>query len=268
MLWLLLLLSISGHASTRDARPPVNFRYSEIPCETLLHNEFGNEPNDAEGGLITTNVALTADNLIEAYWRGIFPWGMAERTELKAEWFSPPWRGVLELNKVKISERDMQFIRNHFNKGGYEITFDRDFETVIRKCAEQERKTKNERTGDLEDSENWISPDFIKAYTELHRRGFAHSVEVWRDGKLVAGLYGVFVGGLFSGESMFHDKELGKNATKLALYALIERLRTNGHEFIDTQMAVGLTGKWGARYTPRTEYRRRMDSAHALNLPY
>lgn len=120
---------------------------------------------------------------------------------------------------------------------------------MIRGCAEQDRLTKLDEERVPEP--NWISPEIIEAYTDLFQAGKAHSVEVWKDGQLVAGLYGTFIDGIFAGESMFYKE---KNAAKLALYDLILRLKSKGHIFMDTQMSIGLVEKWGGKYIARAEF--------------
>ncbi|NJL25674.1 MAG: hypothetical protein HC902_11210 [Calothrix sp. SM1_5_4] len=135
------------------------------------------------------------------------------------------------------------------------MTEDLAFEQVMRECMS------------ARGNGTWITEDFIRAYTDLHEAGYAHSVEIWHQDELVGGFYGVFVDGVFSGESMFHKRD---NVVKLALWHLIERLSATGHGFIDTQQARGtsLALKWGATEIPSREFHTRLRSAQAARLPY
>jgi leucyl/phenylalanyl-tRNA--protein transferase len=136
----------------------------------------------------------------------------------------------------------------------FEITRDRAFGEVIRECATVPRE---DRT--------WISPEFVAAYTRLHHAGHAHSVECWQDGRLVGGIYGVAIGGLFAGESMFHRVS---NASKVALVHLIDHLRESGFSLFDIQMVTAATAQLGAVEIPRAEYLRRLADAVRLNARF
>lgn len=276
LVWLFSFNTFASiHAATSDGR--LTLRLIKEPprsnCEYDLTSEFNRRPDDSKSGLISDRVPLTVPNMLAAYQRGIFPWGADSQGV--AEWFSPPNRAILDLTKIDIdhpatpiSRSDRKFIRKHLNSGEYTVTFDQAFERVINECAKQLRWTLEPSSGLKVLAAEWLTQQFIDRYTELHKAGHAHSVEVWRNGKLVAGLYGVFVNGFYSGESMFHDPVEGSNATKLALYALAQRLRGNGHHFIDTQMAIGLAGKWGASYITRDEYLRALAQAQSRRLIY
>ena len=234
------------------------------PCETsLILSEFSKAPQSGSG-LVTDSLPMNFQTLTAAYGHGLFPWALTE--EGTAKWYSPERRGILDFAKLEISRSDMKFIRKHLGGAEYQVTFDQAFESVMRECAMQTRA----------EGATWIKPDFIKAYTDLHQAGFAHSVEVWANGELVGGLYGVFVNGVFAGESMFHKLP---NVSKLTLYALIERLKTRGHTFMDVQQAelpepgnpdqsVSLAVKWGAREVPRSEFLSRLKAAQRLNLEF
>lgn len=267
--WLLVSLLV---ATSPDARSEfaANPRSAERPrCSSHLGEEFNRDPDDAQNGLVTRSLPLTVGNVLEAYPLGVFPWG--EGPDGNAEWYSPPNRGVLDLANFSVGDlpkSDRKFIERNAKSGEYRVTFDEDFEGVINACAKQARYLTQGGTGLKVPSTNWITPAFIRTYIELHRRGVAHSVEVRRGGHLVAGLYGIFIRGMFSGESMFHDRVYGANATKLAYVALIERLRKNGHRFIDTQMSVGLSAKWGGHEIPREVYLQILQDAQADPRPY
>jgi leucyl/phenylalanyl-tRNA--protein transferase len=140
-------------------------------------------------------------------------------------------------------------------RGPYEVTFDRAFDVVIEACAEAPRWGE----------ETWITAEFIAAYRAFHRAGFAHSIELWRDGALVAGLYGVAIGGFFAGESMFHREA---NASKLALVLLQQHLQARGFELFDTQMLTPVTALMGANLIPRDEYLRRLETALSVSAQF
>jgi leucyl/phenylalanyl-tRNA--protein transferase len=183
---------------------------------------------------------LDADLLLDAYRRGIFPMAINRRGTIG--WFSPDPRAIIPLDhRFHIPHG----LRRTLNKKRFEITFDRDFPAVIRACADRREGT-------------WISPGIIQAYTALHRLGHAHSVETWREAKLVGGLYGVHIGAAFFGESMFHR---ATDASKVALVALVERLRQNGFALLDTQWQTPHLRQFGAIEIPRQEYLRILQQA-------
>ncbi len=144
-----------------------------------------------------------------------------------------------------------------WKRGGFAIEINRNFERVIRACAEVPR--------DPRDPGTWISSDIIDSYLELHNLGYAHSVEVWRESRLVAGLYGVALGGAFFGESMFHHEA---NTSKIALIALVDRLRTRGYRLLDTQWATDHLRQFGAIEIPRREYLRALEAALAVDCVF
>jgi leucyl/phenylalanyl-tRNA---protein transferase len=169
-----------------------------------------------EDGLLAIGGDLSVDRLLLAYANGIFPWYTENSPVL---WWSPDPRMVLFPDKFKISKSLMQVIRSE----RYNVTFDNDFEAVIRNCAEARR---NDQEG------TWIVSEMQEAYIELHAAGFAHSVETWHKGKLAGGLYGVSLGRMFFGESMFFNM---RDASKVALYFLVERLKAWEFMAIDVQ---------------------------------
>ncbi|MGE4133183.1 MAG: leucyl/phenylalanyl-tRNA--protein transferase [Bdellovibrionales bacterium] len=237
-------------------------RETSTSCEELLVQEFRRPPNDFRNGLISTRVPLNVNSLVRAYEQGIFPWGEAHGGN--ARWHRPPLRGVLFLDEVDIGRSDRKYLRQQQALGELRVTFDQAFERVMRLCAAVPR-FQTQPGGIKVPDEPWISPKFIEIYSEMHRLGLAHSVEVWRGEELVGGLYGVFIHGVFTGESMFF---LEPNATKLAFQALIERLTDSGHEFIDTQMVLGLARKWGARYVARQDYEKMLREAQEKNREF
>ncbi|MEQ2009640.1 MAG: leucyl/phenylalanyl-tRNA--protein transferase [Limisphaerales bacterium] len=207
------------------------------------------DPRDAvkrgpHSGLVAVGGDLSVPRLLLAYRSGLFPW-----TADPATWWSPDPRGIIELERFHVSRSLSRTLR----KGGFEVTFDRAFREVITACA------KTRRPG------GWITPEFVEAYTELHEAGHAHSVECWEAGKLVGGVYGVAVGGLFAGESMFHRAD---DASKVALFHLVARLRERGFTLFDTQMVTPVTRSLGATEISRAAYLRRLAAAMAVTASF
>lgn len=187
--------------------------------------------------------SLTADMLLRAYALGVFP--MAEsREDPEVFWVDPRWRGIFPLDAFHISRS----LARHIRRGGFEISVNRDFDGTLRGCADR--------------PETWINDTIFRLYTTLHARGFAHSLEVWEDGALVGGVYGVTLGAAFFGESMFSRRP---NASKVALAYLVDRLRLGGFQLFDTQFITAHLRSLGAVEIPRAEYRRRL--AEALARP-
>lgn len=155
-------------------------------------------------------------------------------------WYAPDPRGILPLDTFHVPKNVGKRIR----QGKFEVTSDRAFTEVIRACAQRE--------------ETWISDAIIRAYSALHFRGAAHSVECWHEGALAGGLYGVSIGGVFFGESMFHRID---DASKIALVHLVERLRAGGYALLDIQMVTPMTLQFGAIEIPRAEYESRLAEA-------
>lgn len=166
-------------------------------------------------------------------------------------WFSPDPRTILELDAFHCSRSLAKLIRQRV----FEVTVNKDFAGVIAGCASPapERMT------------TWITSDLMRAYLALHRAGHAHSVEVRRDGALVGGLYGVSVGGLFAGESMFSRES---NASKIALNFLVERLKARGYALLDTQTRTEHLKSLGAVEIPRSVYLKRLKAALQLNCKF
>lgn len=181
---------------------------------------------------------FTPTNLLAAYACGIFP--MAD-DDGEISWFAPDPRGIIELSDFHISRSLRSVIRREV----FEVSFDRAFEDVIDACAARTEGT-------------WISNDIREAYVELHRVGFAHSVECWRDGALAGGLYGVCLGGVFFGESMFHCVT---DASKVALHALIDRMKHRGLVLLDIQFITPHLQQFGAVEISRSDYMKRLEEA-------
>jgi leucyl/phenylalanyl-tRNA--protein transferase len=190
-------------------------------------------------GLVAIGGDLSVPRLLLAYRSGIFPW-----TDKPITWWSPDPRAIFELDQFHVSHSLAKVIR----KGVFQITIDRAFTEVMKGCA---ASAPGRRT-------TWITREFLKAYTQLHEQGHAHSLECWQDDKLVGGIYGVAIGGLFAGESMFH---CASNASKIALYHLIEHLRQRKFALFDIQMLTAITASLGAIQIPRNEYLKRLAEA-------
>jgi leucyl/phenylalanyl-tRNA--protein transferase len=188
-------------------------------------------------------VTLTPDLLLQAYAVGIFP--MAESAEEdELFWVDPDQRGILPLDRFHAPRR----LRKTLRQQSFEVRCDSAFEAVIRGCAEPTS----------ERPKTWINEEIIRLYQALHRRGAAHSVEAWRGGELVGGLYGVSLGAAFFGESMFSRVA---DASKVALCHLVARLRAGGYRLLDTQFVTEHLQQFGAVEIPRAEYRRRLSGA-------
>ena len=185
--------------------------------------------------------SLTAEALIYAYTSGVFP--MAER-DGTIYWYRPDPRAIIPIDTY----RPVKSLKPILNRGQFEIRIDTQFEAVMRACAAPRAY----------EEETWISEEIIQAYVELFHRGFAHSVEAYEDGKLVGGLYGVHIGSAFFGESMFMRVS---NASKVAFHYLIEILRANEFNLLDTQFMNDNVQRYGAIEIKRAEYERRLSRA-------
>lgn len=174
--------------------------------------------------------------LVRAYREGIFPMALDDG---EIGWFSPDPRGIIPLDTFHVPARLVRVIRS----GRFDLRFDSAFETVMRACAERP------------DEGTWINDDIVESYLALFRLGLAHSVETWREGQLVGGLYGVHLGGAFFGESMFHRET---DASKVALAALVDRLNRRGFSLLDTQWVTPHLEQFGAVEIPRVEYLARL----------
>lgn len=179
--------------------------------------------------------SLDFATLLAAYRHGVFPWYSPGEP---VEWWSPNPRFVLLPGELRVTPS----LRKTMRKPGWKVTVDEDFEGVMRRCAETPRPGQDG---------TWISEEMIAAYLELHRRGYAHSVEVRWQGVLVGGLYGVAIGRIFHGESMFHHKT---DASKVGFVALVERLRDAGFVLIDCQMPTQHLASFGAGPARRLDF--------------
>ncbi len=183
------------------------------------------------------SVEVSADLVLRAYRHGLFP--MAEgRAGDRLFWLDPVKRGVLPLDGFHLSRR---LLRTALS-GPFEVTVDRNFPGTIAGCA----------TPLPDRTDTWINPQIERLFTELFRMGYAHSVETWQDGTLVGGLYGVSMGGVFFGESMF---SFARDASKIALVHLVARLRLGGYRLLDTQFVTAHLTQFGAMEIPRDTYK-------------
>ncbi|MCU0353200.1 MAG: leucyl/phenylalanyl-tRNA--protein transferase [Cytophagales bacterium] len=185
---------------------------------------------------------LTAEMLLYAYSHGIFP--MADGRNGEVHWYSADPRAIIPLDTY----RPQRSLRPILNRNIFEVRRDTAFEPVMRRCAAP-RPT---------DENTWISEEMVDVYTQLHRMGYAHSVEAWQDGQLVGGLYGVAMGGAFFGESMFTVRS---NASKVAFHHLVLHLRGQGFELLDTQFINDNVKRYGAIEIPASEYMRLLEMA-------
>ena len=180
--------------------------------------------------LVRNVTKLPPSLLISAYLQGVFPMGV----DGELHWFSPDPRAIVPLDAFHVSKTLAQTIRRQ----PFEIRIDGAFREVVLACADRPEGT-------------WITAEIVKAYTELNRLGFAHSVEAWHEDSLVGGLYGVSIGGAFFGESMFHHR---RDASKVALAHLVERLRSRGFTLLDIQFMTAHLKRFGAVEIPRDDY--------------
>lgn len=205
------------------------------------------DPSDAEDDLVGLGADLEPGTLLAAYRCGMFPMP-ADEPGAPMLWWSPQQRGVLPLDGLRVSRSLRQSAR------GMEIRVDSAFDEVIEACADPSREA------------GWIDEAILEAYTRLHALGWAHSVEAWRHGELVGGLYGVAIGGLFAGESMFHRV---RDASKVALVGLVDRLRDEyaDRRLLDVQWRTPHLASLGVVTVPRPSYLKQLAGAVDLPLP-
>ena len=198
--------------------------------------------------LVGVGADLEPGTLLAAYRNGLFPMGLGRDGGPPIGWWSPDPRGILPLDGLRVTRSLSRALRR------FEIRVDTAFDAVVRACGDPGRDGR------------WITPAIAAAYADLHGLGWTHSVECWRDGELVGGLYGVALGGLFAGESMFHRE---RDASKAALVALVELLRADGGDgrLLDVQWRTDHLASLGVIEVPRADYVRRLRRALTLPLP-
>jgi leucyl/phenylalanyl-tRNA---protein transferase len=214
-----------------------------MPIFRLVDDLVFPPPDYADpSGLLAVGGDLSSDRLLAAYRLGIFPWYSEDQPIL---WWSPDPRLTLELDDFKLSHSLAKTMR----KGVFKVTLDRVFEEVITACAAVPRDGQKG---------TWITSEMQAAYIRLHGLGYAHSVETWFDGQLVGGLYGVSLGKAFFGESMFHRHT---DASKVALAKLVEKLKSWGFRFIDSQMTTEHMLRLGAKELSRRVFLKQLQAA-------
>ncbi|MDG1824186.1 MAG: leucyl/phenylalanyl-tRNA--protein transferase [Flavobacteriaceae bacterium] len=186
-------------------------------------------------GIVAVGGDLQPERVMLAYQKGIFPWFESDDFLL---WWSPDPRMVLFLDRLKISKS----MRTVLRKKQFEVTFNKAFDQVVEACAKVKRFGQNG---------TWITPGLMEVYSTLHTQGHAHSVEVWEEGSLVGGLYGIDLGTVFCGESMFSKSS---NASKVALISLVKELKKNKYELIDCQVPTQHLASMGAEPISRTKF--------------
>ncbi|WP_448211607.1 leucyl/phenylalanyl-tRNA--protein transferase [Colwellia sp. MEBiC06753] len=185
-------------------------------------------------GLLAIGGDLSPERLLTAYANGIFPW-FSDGDPIM--WWSPDPRAIIPIDAIKVNRT----LRKVINRAQFEISINKAFDQVISLCADAPFRLE----------ETWILPEMITAYRNLHKLGFAHSIEVWMDKELVGGLYGIAINGFFSGESMFYSQP---NASKLALVALSKLLATQNIRFIDCQLINPFLADMGCIEVSRTAF--------------
>lgn len=195
--------------------------------------------SDEYGGLLAAGADLSPPRLLDAYRRGIFPWGRLEGYPL---WYSPDPRMVLFPDEFRLTRS----LRRTLRTGRHEVRFDTDFPAVIAACSATPRPGQDG---------TWITPEMMDAYIRLHELGWAHSVEAYAEGDLVGGLYGLAIGRMFYGESMFSRRN---DASKVAFAHLVRYLLAHGIEMIDCQMRTEHLASLGGREIPRDAFLRRL----------
>jgi leucyl/phenylalanyl-tRNA--protein transferase len=218
--------------------PPV-----EPPPTSWLLDAARAEPHD---DLVAAGADLEPGTLLAAYRLGLFPMGLGQHGTGATGWWSPDPRGVIPAGALRV-QRSLRRALARFD-----VRVDTAFDEVVRRCADPAREGR------------WITDDVAAAYRRLHDLGWAHSVETWQGGELVGGLYGVSIGGLFAGESMFHAVS---DASKVALVGLVDRFHADGdpRRLVDVQWATDHLRRLGAQEWPREQYLARL--AEALRAP-
>lgn len=192
-------------------------------------------------GLVLVGGCLSPEWMLTAYSQGIFPMPIVEGRRETLAWFSPDPRGILEFDELYVSSSLARTIR----RGKFRVTIDQAFETVVEACSEPRHHSDG----------IWISPALMAGYQRLFELGHAHSVEVWEGEELAGGIFGVNIGGLFAGESMFHRRT---DASKVALVSLVQHLQSRGFELFDVQWTNDHTRSLGAKDIRRRQYLKRL----------
>ncbi len=216
---------------------------THVFSEWILFGNYYYQAND----IIGFGWKLSVETVRDAYRKGVFPWPISG---MPLPWFCPESRAVLNFADLHVSRS----LAKEQRRTQFEITIDRDFAGVLEQCS------KVPRAGQ---SGTWITDEYTAVYTELHKLGDAHSVEVWDKDELVGGLYGIDAGGLFCGESMFYKRP---NASKLGLLHLIEHLKSRGADWLDIQVMTPHMKKFGATEVDRPEFLSRLCETQSRSL--
>jgi leucyl/phenylalanyl-tRNA--protein transferase len=209
---------------------------------------FPDPRQTAEDGIVAISEDLPLEALLESYSFGIFPWPHKDTPIL---WFCPEQRGIIEFKDLHVSKS----LRKFQKQTAYTITFNTCFEKVISNCAEVRRPGQKD---------TWITDVIQLQYLKFHKQGYAHSIECWMNGELVGGMYGVYVAGVFSGESMFFTHS---NASKLCMIHLVEVLKQNGLSWMDVQMVTENVKALGGKYIDRKQFLSRLEDAKLSAKP-
>lgn len=209
---------------------------------------FPDPAQSSSEGIVDLSDDLRVERLLEAYSFGIFPW---PHQDLPTLWYCPEQRGVLDFPSFHVPRSLQKTMRS----GRFQYTFNRCFDVVIEACAKMPRP--------FQDG-TWITDRLLRAYKAFHRAGYAHSLEVWEGDDLVGGLYGVYVAGLFCGESMFYLKP---NASKAALVKMVEYLSAHGLLWMDIQMVTPALEQFGGKYISRDDFLMRLELSKQTAQP-
>jgi len=208
--------------------------YDTIDTSKIL---IFNEPDDDFNGVVGITKDITQQRLYSAYMQGVFPWFSEDDGE-PVVWYCPNPRFCLKIEDLHVPKSIDKFLK----KTPYEYTMDKDFSAVINGCRNMNRPNQNG---------TWIGKKMINAYEEFHKNGYAHSVEVWHNGKLVGGLYGILIGSVFCGESMF---TIESNSAKSAFVLFARAFRECGGKIIDSQVYTDNIARYGAKEILRDEF--------------
>lgn len=212
-------------------------------------SRFPDPRSGGDDGLIAVGGRLEPEWLLDAYRHGVFPWPTEPDEPML--WWSPQPRAILPLDGMRISRRLARTVRS----GRFAVRANTDFAGVLAACA----------TGPGREGGTWLFPEMQAAYLKMHQLGHAHCIECWRDGRLVGGVYGVAIGGLFAAESMFHRET---DASKVALAALVSHLNRRNYRLLDIQQWTPHTGRLGAVDISRDDYLSRLESALGVDASF
>jgi len=192
-------------------------------------------PSAHFAGLVAVGGNFDFKTLLSAYENGIFPWPHGEQSQL---WFCPVWRGVIDFDELHIPKS----LNKSIKRSRFVFSINRAFPEVIQKCATIFRPGQEG---------TWITDELLEGYIELHKKGYAHSLEAWEEGRLVSGIYGICAGGNFGAESMFGTQS---DSSKIVLLKLIQWLKESGFNFLDVQMITPVTKSLGGKYIKRRDF--------------